>query len=343
MCIYKVFVMQVDRPRAMITGVGVYYPDYILTNEELSRMVDTSDEWIMTRVGIKERRILKDPAEGSAWMGARAVSQLLEKTGTKPEEVDLLVCATVTPDMHFPANAQVIADMVGIKHAFGFDLNAGCSGFLYGLVTASQFVESGRYKKVVLVGAEKMSVITDYTDRKTCPLFGDAAGAVLLEPTFDEVGMMDHILRSDGMGRDHLFMKAGGSLNPPTIETVTNREHYIYQDGQFVFKHAVTNMADTAAEIMEKNGLKPEDVAWLVPHQANLRIIDATGRRMGLEPSKVMINIQKYGNTTSATIPLCLYEWENQLHRGDNLILAAFGAGFTWGAVWLKWAYDPKN
>ena len=256
--------MQVDRPRAMITGVGVYYPDYILTNEELSRMVDTSDEWIMTRVGIKERRIMKDPAKGSAWMGARAVEQLLEKTGTKPEEVDLLVCATVTPDMHFPANAQVIADMVGIKNGFGFDLNAGCSGFLYGLVTASQFVESGRYKKVVFVGAEKMSVITDYTDRKTCPLFGDAAGAVLIEPTFEELGVMDHILRSDGMGRDHLYMKAGGSLNPPSIETVTNREHYIYQDGQFVFKHAVTNMADTAVEIMEKNGLKPEDVrTWV--------------------------------------------------------------------------------
>lgn len=344
MCVDNInVVMQVDRPRAMITGVGVYYPDYILNNEELSRMVDTSDEWIMTRVGIKERRILKDPTKGSAWMGARAVECLLEKTGTKPEEVDLLICATVTPDMHFPANAQVIADMVGIKNGFGFDLNAGCSGFLYGLVTASQFVESGRYKKVVFVGAEKMSVITDYTDRKTCPLFGDAAGAVLIEPTFEELGVMDHILRSDGMGRDHLYMKAGGSLNPPSIETVTNREHYIYQDGQFVFKHAVTNMADTAVEIMEKNGLKPEDVAWLVPHQANLRIIDATGRRMGLEPSKVMINIQKYGNTTSATIPLCLYEWENQLHKGDNLILAAFGAGFTWGAVWLKWAYDPKN
>jgi len=344
MCVDNInIVMQVDRPRAMITGVGVYYPDYILNNEELSRMVDTSDEWIMTRVGIKERRILKDPTKGSAWMGARAVERLLEKTGTKPEEVDLLICATVTPDMHFPANAQVIADMVGIKNGFGFDLNAGCSGFLYGLVTASQFVESGRYKKVVFVGAEKMSVITDYTDRKTCPLFGDAAGAVLIEPTFEELGVMDHILRSDGMGRDHLYMKAGGSLNPPSIETVTNREHYIYQDGQFVFKHAVTNMADTAVEIMEKNGLKPEDVAWLVPHQANLRIIDATGRRMGLEPSKVMINIQKYGNTTSATIPLCLYEWENQLHKGDNLILAAFGAGFTWGAVWLKWAYDPKN
>ena len=344
MCVDNInVVMQVDRPRAMITGVGVYYPDYILNNEELSRMVDTSDEWIMTRVGIKERRILKDPTKGSAWMGARAVERLLEKTGTKPEEVDLLICATVTPDMHFPANAQVIADMVGIKNGFGFDLNAGCSGFLYGLVTASQFVESGRYKKVVFVGAEKMSVITDYTDRKTCPLFGDAAGAVLIEPTFEELGVMDHILRSDGMGRDHLYMKAGGSLNPPSIETVTNREHYIYQDGQFVFKHAVTNMADTAVEIMEKNGLKPEGVAWLVPHQANLRIIDATGRRMGLEPSKVMINIQKYGNTTSATIPLCLYEWENQLHKGDNLILAAFGAGFTWGAVWLKWAYDPKN
>ena len=325
MCVDNInVVMQVDRPRAMITGVGVYYPDYILNNEELSRMVDTSDEWIMTRVGIKERRILKDPTKGSAWMGARAVERLLEKTGTKPEEVDLLICATVTPDMHFPANAQVIADMVGIKNGFGFDLNAGCSGFLYGLVTASQFVESGRYKKVVFVGAEKMSVITDYTDRKTCPLFGDAAGAVLIEPTFEELGVMDHILRSDGMGRDHLYMKAGGSLNPPSIETVTNREHYIYQDGQFVFKHAVTNMADTAVEIMEKNGLKPEDVAWLVPHQANLRIIDATGRRMGLEPSKVMINIQKYGNTTSATIPLCLYEWENQLHKGDNLILAAF-------------------
>ena len=332
-----------NRPRAIITGVGAYYPDYILNNEELSRMVDTSDEWIMTRVGIRERRILKDPTKGSAWMGAQAVNQLLEKTGTKPEEVDLLICATVTPDMHFPANAQVISDMVGIKNAFGFDLNAGCSGFLFGLVTATQYVESGRYKKVVFVGCEKMSVITDYTDRKTCPLFGDAAAAVLLEPTEEELRVMDHILRSDGMGRDHLFMKAGGSLNPPSIETVTNREHYIFQDGQFVFKHAVTNMADTAVEIMEKNGLKPDDIAWLVPHQANLRIIDATGRRMGLEPEKVMVNIQKYGNTTSATIPLCLYEWENQLHKGDNLILAAFGAGFTWGAVWLKWAYDPKK
>lgn len=331
-----------EKPIATITGIGAYYPDYILNNEELSRMVDTNDEWIMSRVGIKERRILKDPAKGSAYLGAKAVEDLLRKTGTKPEEVDLIICSTVTPDMHFPANANIIADMVGIKNAFGFDLNAGCSGFLFGLVTASQFVENGRYKKVVFVGAEKMSVITDYTDRKTCPLFGDAAAAVLVEPSTDGCGMIDHILRSDGIGRDHLYMKAGGSLNPPSIETVTNREHFIYQDGQFVFKHAVTNMADTAAEIMEKNNLTSDDVAWLVPHQANLRIIAATGDRMGLDPSKVMINIQKYGNTTSATIPLCLYEWEDKLKKGDNLILAAFGAGFTWGAVYLKWGYDKK-
>lgn len=335
--------MQMNRLRTIITGVGVYYPDYILNNDELSRMVETSDEWIMTRVGIKERRILKDPTKGSAYMGAKAVEDLLKKTGTHPDEVDLLICATVTPDMHFPANAQVIADMVGIKNAFGFDLNAGCSGFIFGLVTASQYVQNGRYRKVVFVGAEKMSVITDYTDRKTCPLFGDAAAAVLLEPTEEEFGVMDYILRSDGMGRDHLYMKAGGSLNPPSIQTVTNREHFIYQDGQFVFKHAVTKMADTAAEIMEKNDLEAEDIAWLVPHQANLRIIAATGERMGIDPSKVMINIQKFGNTTSATIPLCLYEWEKQLHKGDNLILAAFGAGFTWGAVYLKWAYDTKE
>ena len=332
-----------NRLRTIITGVGAYYPDYILNNDELSRMVETSDEWIMTRVGIKERRILKDPTKGSAYMGAKAVEDLLRKTGTQPEEVDLLICATVTPDMHFPANAQIIADMVGIKNAFGFDLNAGCSGFIFGLITAAQYVQNGGYRKVVFVGAEKMSVITDYTDRKTCPLFGDAAAAVLLEPTEEKLGVMDYILRSDGMGRNHLYMKAGGSLNPPSIETVTNREHYIYQDGQFVFKHAVTKMADTAAEIMEKNDLEAEDIAWLVPHQANLRIIAATGERMGIDPSKVMINIQKFGNTTSATIPLCLYEWEKQLHKGDNLILAAFGAGFTWGAVYLKWAYDTKE
>lgn len=332
-----------EKPRAAITGIGAYTPDYILDNEELSRMVDTNDEWIMTRVGIKERHILKDPTKGSAFLGARAVEDLLKRTGTKPEEIDLIICATVTPDMHFPANAQIISDMVGIKNAFGFDLNAGCSGFIYGLVTATQYVENGRYKKVVFVGAEKMSVITDYTDRTTCPLFGDAAAAVLLEPTYEDVGLVDHILRSDGIGRDHLYMKAGGSLNPPSLETVTNGEHFIYQDGQTVFKHAVSKMADTAAEIMEKNHLTSDDIAWLVPHQANLRIISATGDRMGLDKSKVMINIQKYGNTTSATIPLCLYEWESQLKKGDNLILAAFGAGFTWGAIYLKWAYDTKK
>lgn len=332
-----------ERPRAVITGVGAYYPDYILTNEELSRMVDTTDEWIMTRIGIKERRILRDADKGSAYLGARAVEDLFCKTGLKPEEVDLLICCTVTADMHFPANGNVISDMVGIKNAFSFDLNAGCSGFLYGLITATQYVESGRYKKVIVVGAEKMSAITDYTDRATCPIFGDAAAAVLLEPTTEDLGVIDHILRSDGMGRVHLHMKAGGSLKPPTIDTVLAREHYIYQEGQPVFKHAVSNMADVSVEVMNRNNLTSEDVAWLVPHQANLRIIKATGERMGLPKEKVMVNIHKYGNTTSATIPLCLYEWEDQLKKGDNLILAAFGAGFTWGAIYLKWGYTKDK
>ncbi|MGL5682875.1 MAG: beta-ketoacyl-ACP synthase III [Marinifilaceae bacterium] len=331
-----------EKLRAKISGVGAYVPEYVLNNEELSQMVDTTDEWIMTRVGIKERRILKDPAKGSAYLGAKAVEDLFAKTGLKPEEVDLVICSTVTPDMHFPANAQIVADMVGITNAFGFDLNAGCSGFIFGLVTASQFIEAGRYKKILFVSAEKMSVITDYTDRTTCPLFGDAATAVLIEPTTEEVGVMDHILRSDGIGRHHLYMKAGGSLFPPTAETIANKEHFIYQDGRTVFKHAVSKMADTAVELMERNNLSSEDIAWLVPHQANLRIIAATGERMGLEEEKVMINIEKYGNTTSATIPLCLYEWEKQLKKGDTLVLAAFGAGFTWGAVYLKWAYDTK-
>ncbi len=328
--------------RAAITGIGHYVPDYILNNDELSRMVDTSDEWIMTRIGIKERRILKDKDKGSAWMGAEAVKELLAKTGTNPDDIELVLCTTVTADHHFPANAQIISDMAGLKRAFGFDLNAGCSGFLYGLVTVAQYIETGNYKKAILVSAEKMSVITDYTDRTTCPLFGDAATAVLVEPTTEEVGMMDHILRSDGMGRTHLYMKAGGSLNPPTHESIDNHEHFVYQDGKFVFKYAVTDMADVAAEIMERNGLTSDDVAWLVPHQANLRIIDATGNRMGIDRSKVMINIERYGNTTSATIPLCLYEWEKDLHKGDNLIFAAFGAGFTWGSIYYKWAYDTK-
>jgi 3-oxoacyl-[acyl-carrier-protein] synthase-3 len=329
-----------EKPKAVITGVGAYYPEYILTNEELSRMVDTTDEWIMTRVGIRERRILREPGKGSAYLGAKAVEDLFRKTGTRPEEVDLLICCTVTPDMHFPANGNIISDMAGIKNAFSFDLNAGCSGFVYGLVTAAQFVENGHYKKVVLVGAEKMSAITDYTDRTTCPLFGDAAAAVLLEPSREETGVIDYITRSDGSGWRHLLMKAGGSLNPPTFETVAAREHFIYQEGKVVFKHAVSNMADVSVEIMKRNNLSADDVAWLVPHQANMRIISATGERMGLPASKVMVNIQRYGNTTSATIPLCLYEWEEQLKKGDNLILAAFGAGFTWGAIYLKWGYN---
>lgn len=326
--------------RAAITGVGAYLPEYRLDNHELSKMVDTSDEWIMTRVGIKERRILKEKNEGSSYMGEKAVRQLLEKTNTSPEEVDLLICATVTPDMPFPPTANIIADKVGIKNGFQFDINAACSGFIYTLITASKFVESGQYKKVIVVGAEKMSSIVDYTDRTTCALFGDAGTAVMLEPTTEEYGVMDYIARSDGMGRHHLYQKGGGSCYPATHETVDEKMHYIYQEGQVVFKHAVSNMADVSVEIMERNNLTANELAYLVPHQANLRIIDATAKRMGLDPKKVMINIERYGNTTSATIPLCLWEWEKQLKKGDNLILSAFGAGFTWGTIFIKWAYD---
>ena len=332
-----------ERPRAVITGVGAYYPDYVLTNEELSRMVDTTDEWIMTRIGIKERRILRDADKGSAYLGARAVEDLFRKTGLKPEEVDLLICCTVTADMHFPANGNVISDMVGIKNAFSFDLNAGCSGFLYGLTTATQYVESGRYKKVIVVAGDKMTSITDYQDRSTCPLFGDACGAVLLEPTTEEVGVMDTILRTDGVGYSHLIMKSGGSAYPPSHETVDNREHFVFQDGKYVFKYAVSYMADVAAEIAERNKLTHDDITWIVPHQANLRIIDATAKRLGVDMEKVMINIQKYGNTSAGTIPICLWEWEDKLKKGDNLILAAFGAGFTWGAIYLKWGYNGKQ
>lgn len=329
-----------SKVRAVITGIGAYLPEYILNNHELSQMVDTSDEWIMTRVGIKERRILKEKGEGASFMGERAVKQLLEKTKTSADDIDLLICATVTPDMPFPATANIIADKVGIKNAFHFDINAGCSGFVYTLITASKFIESGQYKKVIVVGAEKMSSIVDYTDRTTCPLFGDAAAAVLLEPGTDGSGIQDYIARSDGMGRQYLHMKAGGSCIPSSQNSVDQGLHFIYQDGQPVFKHAVSRMADVSVEIMERNNLKAEDLAWLVPHQANLRIIDATAKRMGLDPSKVMINIERYGNTTSATIPLCLWEWEKQLKKGDNIILSAFGAGFTWGTIYLKWGYN---
>jgi 3-oxoacyl-[acyl-carrier-protein] synthase-3 len=330
------------KKRAAITGINAWVPEYRLTNFELSKMVDTSDEWIMQRVGIKERRILKEEGLGSSDLGEHAVRGLLEKTNTSPDEIDLLICATVTPDMAFPATANIISDKVGIKNAFSFDLNAACSGFIFALQTGAAFIESGKYKKVIIVGADKMSSITDYTDRTTCPLFGDAAGAVLLEPNKEDYGIMDYIFHTDGSGRKYLHMKAGGSVRPASHETVDAGEHYIFQEGQSVFKFAVVNMADVAAEIMERNKLKADDIAWLVPHQANLRIIDATGRRMGLPPEKVMINIQNYGNTTTATIPLCLWEYEKQLRKGDKLILAAFGGGFTWGSVYLKWAYDPE-
>ena len=329
-----------EKITAAITGVGGYLPEYLLTNDELSTMVDTTDEWIMTRIGIKTRRILKGEGKGTSDMGAAAINELFAKTGTRPDEVDLIICCTVTHDMMFPATANIIADKVGIKNAFGFDINAACSSFLYGMTVAQKFIESGSHKKVVVVGSDKMSAITDFTDRATCAIFGDGAAAILMEPNYEGLGVQDSILRSDGVGRKHLFMKAGGSCYPASIETVTNREHYIYQEGQAVFKWAVSNMADTTLELMEKNNLKGEDIAWLVPHQANLRIIDATANRANVEREKVMVNIEKYGNTTSGTLPLCLWDYEKQLKKGDNIIFAAFGGGFTWGALYLKWAYD---
>ncbi len=329
--------------RATITGIAAYLPDYILTNQELSQMVDTTDEWIMTRIGIKERRIIKEEGEGASFVGAKAVQELLRKTNTDPSEIDLLICATVTPDHQFPATANIISHKVGIKNAFSYDLNAGCSGFLYALTTAQQFVETGRAKKVIVVGAEKMSSIVDYTDRATCPIFGDGAGAILLEPTTEDVGIIDSILQSDGVGKTHLHQKAGGSVKPASHETIDAREHYIYQEGQPVFKWAVSKMADVAIEVMQKNNLTSETLQWLVPHQANMRIIEATAQRMKLPKEKVMINIEHFGNTTSATLPLCLWEWEDKLRKGDNIILATFGAGFTWGAVYLKWGYDCKK
>jgi len=328
---------------ATITGVSGYVPDYKLTNDELAQMVDTSDEWIMTRIGIKERRILKGEGKGTSDLAASAVKALLEKTNTHPDEIELLVTSTVTPDMQFPATANIVSDKVGIKNAFSFDMNAGCSGFLYGLETVSKFIESGKYKKAILVGADKMSSIVDYQDRSTSPIFGDAAGAVLIEPTTEDVGVIDSKLQSDGSGRVHLHQKAGGSVKPASHETVDAREHFIYQEGQPVFKWAVSKMADVSVEMMERNGITPETLSWLVPHQANMRIIEATAKRMGIEREQVMINIQRYGNTTAATLPLCLWEWEPRLKKGDNIILATFGAGFTWGSMYLKWGYNGKQ
>ena len=328
-----------DKITAAITGVGGYVPEYKLTNKILETMVDTNDEWIKTRTGIDERRILKGEGLGSSDLGVGAVKDLLQKKGISPDEIDCLICATVTPDMTFPATANIICDKVGIPNVLSFDVNAACSGFLFALTTGAAFIESGRYKKVIIVGADKMSAIVDYTDRATCIIFGDGAGAVLLEASTDDNGIKDSILKSDGSGRNFLHMKAGGSLKPATIETVMAKEHYIYQEGQSVFKFAVKGMADVSYELMERNNLTGDDIAWLVPHQANLRIIDATANRAGIPKEKVMINIEKYGNTTAGTIPLCLWEWESKLKKGDNLILAAFGGGFTWGATWVKWAY----
>lgn len=327
------------RIRAAITAVQGYVPPYVLTNQELETMVDTTDEWITTRTGIKERHLLKGEGLGTSDMAVEAVTGLLQKRGVSPSEIDLVICATVTPDMNFPATANVISDKVGIKNAFGYDLNAACSGFIYALVTASKFIESGQYKKIVVVGADKMSAVVDYTDRQTCVIFGDGASAVLLEPTVEDTGVMDHIFGSDGSGRIHLHMKAGGSIKPPSAETLAAREHYVYQEGQPVFKFAVTKMAEVSEGIMKKNKLEISDLNWFVPHQANLRIIEATAKRLGISLDKVMMNIQRYGNTTNATIPLCLWDYENQLKKGDNIILTAFGGGFTWGTVWLKWAY----
>ena len=328
---------------AAITGVQGYVPDYVLTNKELETLVDTNDEWIVSRTGVKERRILKEEGKGSSELGTKAIKGLLAKTNTSADEIDLIICATATPDMVFPSTACIIANNIGAKNAFAYDLMAACSGFLFALSTASKFIETGTYKKVIVVGADKMSSIVDYTERATCIIFGDGAGAVLLEPTKDGLGIQDSILKSDGSGIEFLHMKAGGSAKPASHATIDAKEHYIFQDGQPVFKAAVKSMADVSEEIMERNNLSADDVAWLVPHQANKRIIDATARRMGVGNEKVMLNIEKYGNTTNGTIPLCLWEWEGKLNKGDNIILAAFGGGFTWGSIFIKWAYDSNK
>ncbi|WP_426326392.1 beta-ketoacyl-ACP synthase III [Pedobacter sp. R-06] len=327
---------------AAITAVNGYVPDYVLTNAELETMVDTSDEWITSRTGIKERRILKGEGLGTSDMAVHAVNGLLKKRGIDAKEIELIIFCTTTPDFTFPATANVLADKIGATNAWGYDLQAACSGFIFGLSTGASFIESGRHKKVLVVGGDKMSSIINYEDRTTCIIFGDGCGCALLEPNEEGLGIQDSILRTDGSGRDFLGMKAGGSVKPATHETIDAREHFAHQEGPTVFKFAVTNMADVAAEIMERNSLTADDVAWLVPHQANKRIIDATANRMGVTTDKVMINIERYGNTTNGTIPLCLWEWESRLKKGDNIVLAAFGGGFTWGSVYLKWAYDTN-
>ncbi len=325
---------------AVITGIAAYVPSDILTNDDIAKLVDTSDEWITSRVGIKERRILKGEGKGVSYMGTKAVANLLVKTKTKPEEVDVVIFATTTPDHLFPSAASMVAESNNIKNAFCFDMQAACSGFIFGLEMASSFIKSNKYKKIILVSGDKMSSITDYSDRNTAPLFGDGVGAVMLEPTEEKLGVMDAILRTDGVGYQHLQMKAGGSKYPTTQETVDNHEHFVYQEGKVVYKYAVSSMRDISAEIIRRNGLEIDEIDWFVPHQANKRIIDAAQKRLNIPSEKVMLNIDKYGNTSAGTIPLCLWEWEEKLKKGDSIILVAFGAGFTWGAVYLKWGYD---
>jgi len=325
---------------AAISAVGKYIPEYALTNKELETMVDTNDEWITSRTGIKERRILKGEGLGTSYMAIKAAEDLLQKSNTNPEEIDMVIVATATPDMPVASTAAYTASKIGAVNAFSYDLQAACSSFLFGMSTAAKYIESGRYKKVLLIGADKMSSIIDYTDRATCIIFGDGAGAVLFEPNNDGLGLQDEYLRSDGIGREFLKIDAGGSILPPSEETIKSKQHFVHQEGRTVFKFAVSNMADVSEKMLTRNNLTKEDIQWLVPHQANKRIIEATANRVGLEEDKVMMNIHKYGNTTSATLPLLLADYEKELKKGDNLIFAAFGGGFTWGAIYLKWAYN---
>ena len=332
-----------EKINAVITGVGGYVPDYVLTNEEISRMVDTNDEWIMTRIGVKERRILNEEGLGTSYMARKAAKQLMQKTASNPDDIDAVIVATTTPDYHFPSTASILCDKLGLKNAFAFDLQAACCGFLYLMETAASLIASGRHKKIIIVGADKMSSMVNYQDRATCPIFGDGAAACMVEATTEDYGIMDSILRTDGNGLPFLHMKAGGSVCPPSYFTVDHKMHYLYQEGRTVFKYAVSNMSDITATIAEKNGLNKDNIDWVIPHQANLRIIDAVASRLEVPLEKVMINIQRYGNTSGATLPLCLWDYEKQLKKGDNLIFTAFGAGFTYGAVYVKWGYDGSK
>ena len=332
-----------EKLNAVITGVGGYVPEYVLNNEELSKMMDTTDEWIMTRIGVKERRILREEGLGTSYMARKAAKQLMRKTNSNPDEIDLVIVATTTPDYHFPSTASIICDKLGLKNAFAYDLQAACSGFLYAMETAANFIRSGRYKKAIIIGAEKMSAMVDYSERATAPIFGDGAAAFMLESTTEEFGVLDSILRTDGKGLPFLHMKAGGSVCPPSYFTVDNKMHYIYQEGKTVFRYAVSNMSDVSAEIAERNQLNHTNIDWVVPHQANLRIIDAVARRLELSDEKMLVNIQHYGNTSAASLPLCIWDNEKKLKKGDNIIFTAFGAGFTWGAIYVKWAYDSQD